>query len=142
MTKAKGPNAKEKRYFNKFKARATKVVKDSDALKEMLQNASEKLKASEGDEGLRRKLIDYVKLIIRMITNSINGNYQNLPWQTLVMLVAGLIYFITPIDALPDFIPLAGLLDDATILVWLGKSFQDDLSKYKSWEDLNFSDSH
>mgnify|MGYP001030164094 CR=1 FL=1 len=140
MAKTKGPNAKEKRYFNQFKNRAARIVQDSDALKEVLENASQKLKASENDEGLRKKLVDYVRLIIRMITNSVNGNYKSLPWQTLVMLVAGLIYFLTPIDALPDFIPIAGFLDDATILLWLGKSFQDDLGKYKSWEDLNFSD--
>lgn len=140
MTDTREPNAKEKRYFNKFKQRATRIVKDSDALKEMLEKASQKLKASEQDEGLRKKLVEYVRLVIRMITNSINGNYKNLPWQTLVMLVGGLIYFLTPLDALPDFIPVAGFLDDATILVWLGKSFQDDLSKYKAWEDLNFSE--
>lgn len=140
MTKAREPNAKEKRYFSKFKARATKIVRDSDALKETLNQASEKLKASEKDDGLRRKLVDYVKLVIRMITNSANGNYNHLPWQTLVMLVAGLVYFLSPLDALPDFIPVAGLLDDATVLIWLGKSFQDDLTKYKAWEDLNFSE--
>ena len=139
MKKKTEPNKKEQKYFTKFKKRATRVVEDSDALKEVLEKASEKLKASEHDEGLRNKLVAYVRLIIRMVTNSVNGKYQSLPWQTLVMLVAGLIYFLTPIDALPDFIPIAGFLDDATVLLWLGKSFQDDLSKYKSWEDLNFS---
>ena len=108
-------------------------------MKETLEKASQKLKESESDDGLRNKLIDYVKLVIRMIRNSVNGNYQNLPWQTLVMMLAGLIYFLTPIDALPDFIPVVGLVDDATILLWLGKSFRDDLTKYKAWEDLNYS---
>jgi len=139
MAKA-GPNSKEKHYFEKFKNRATRIVQDSDALKATLKQASEKLKASETDDGLRLKLIEYVKLVIRMITNSVNGNYNQLPWQTLVMLVAGLIYFLTPVDAIPDFIPIAGFFDDATILIWLGKSFQDDLTKYKDWEDLNFSE--
>lgn len=140
MTKSKQPSEKEKRYFAKFKNRAKRIVKDSDALRDVLEQASEKLKASEHDEGLRKKLVDYVRLVIRMISNSVSGNYKSLPWQTLVMLVAGLIYFLTPIDALPDFIPMAGFLDDATVLLWLGKSFQDDLTKYKAWEDLNFSD--
>ena len=138
-TTEKEPNNKQKRYFENFKRRANRIVNDSDALKETLEKASQKLKESETDDGLRTKLIDYVKLVIRMIRNSVNGNYQSLPWQTLVMMLAGLIYFLAPLDALPDFIPVAGLVDDATILLWLGKSFQDDLTKYKAWEDLNYS---
>jgi len=140
MAKSK-PNAKERKYFKQFQDRAVKIVRDHDALKDTLKKASAKLKESQTDDGVRSKMVTYIKLVIRMITNSVNGNYKSLPWQTLVMLVAGLIYFITPIDALPDFIPIAGLLDDATILLWLGKSFQDDLAKYKAWEELNFSDS-
>lgn len=135
----KEPNSKQRKYFERFKKKAANIVNDSDALKETLEKTSEKLKSSQADEGLRAKLVDYVKLVIRMIKNSVNGHYQHLPWQTLVMMLAGIIYFLAPIDALPDFIPVAGLVDDATILLWLGKSFQDDLSKYKAWEDLNFS---
>jgi uncharacterized membrane protein YkvA (DUF1232 family) len=136
---AKQPSKKEKKYFESFKKRASRLVHDHDALKETLEKANKKLKDSESDDQLKSKLIAYVKLVVRMIRNSINGNYQKLPWQTLVMMVAGLIYFLAPLDALPDFIPVAGLVDDATILLWLGKSFQDDLSKYKAWEELNYS---
>ena len=89
-TTEKEPNNKQKRYFENFKRRANRIVNDSDALKETLEKASQKLKESETDDGLRTKLIDYVKLVIRMIRNSVNGNYQNLPWQTLVMMLAGL----------------------------------------------------
>ena len=135
----KEPTKRQKKYFERFKKRAKHVVQDHEALKETLDKAAEKLKSSETDEGLRGKLVDYTKLVIRMVRNSVNGKYGQLPWQTLVMMLAGLIYFLMPIDALPDFIPVAGLLDDATILLWLGKSFQDDLSKYKAWEDMNLS---
>ena len=75
-----------------------------------------------------------------MLSNTISGAYTDVPWQTLVMILAGLLYFIAPLDALPDFIPVAGLVDDATILVWLGRCFREDLEKYKLWESANFSE--
>ncbi|MHA7100541.1 uncharacterized protein DUF1232 [Roseivirga pacifica] len=134
------PSKKQLRFFEKFKKKAQQIVNDNAALRSTLVKAQEKLAASDSDEGLKGKLVEYVKLVLRMLTNTINGNYKGLPWQTLVMIVAGLLYFIAPLDALPDFIPVAGLVDDATILVWLGKCFQDDLNNYKKWEEVNFSD--
>ncbi len=133
------PNKNEKKFFEKFKAKASKIVGDSEALKNVLVKVQDKLDGMGNDDTLKGKIISYISLVIRMLTNSINGNYPDLPWQTLVMIVGGLLYFIAPLDALPDFIPIAGYIDDATILVWLGKSFQDDLNKYKEWEELNYS---
>lgn len=137
---AKEPSDREKKYFDRFKTKASKIVDDSDSLKKLLIQLKEKLDASEKDDSLRQKLVDYLKLVSRMVTNSVNGSYKDLPWQTLVMVVAGLLYFIAPLDALPDFIPVAGLLDDATVLVWLGKCFREDLDNYKTWEQANFSE--
>ena len=136
---AKEPSNREMKFFNRFKVKAAKVVNDNEALKKLLVKLKTKLEKSEEDDSLRSKLVDYLKLISRMVTNTMNGNYNQMPWQTLVMIVAGLIYFIAPLDALPDFIPVAGLLDDATILVWLGKCFREDLENYKTWEQANFS---
>lgn len=137
---AKEPSAREKKYFNRFKKKAVEIVNDSESLKGLLTKLKVKLDASEEDDSLRQKLVEYLKLVSRMITNTISGNYKDMPWQTLVMIVAGLLYFIAPLDALPDFIPVAGYLDDATILVWLGKCFRDDLENYKNWEQANFSE--
>ncbi len=137
---AKEPSAREKKYFDRFKKKAITIVNDSESLKSLLVKLKVKLDDSEKDDSLRQKLVDYLKLVSRMVTNSVSGTYKDLPWQTLVMIVAGLIYFIAPLDALPDFIPVAGYLDDATILVWLGKCFRDDLELYKTWEEANFSE--
>ncbi|KYG75650.1 YkvA family protein [Roseivirga spongicola] len=133
------PNSTEKRFFERFKQKATKIVGDSSALKNLLVKVQNKMDDMEDDDSLKGKIVAYLNLVVRMISNSVSGRYPDMPWQTLVMIVAGLIYFIAPIDALPDFIPVAGFLDDATILAWLGKSFQDDLNKYREWEELNLS---
>lgn len=137
---AKEPSEREKKHFDRFKRKAVDVVNDSESLKKLLGKLKTKLDDSEKDDSLRQKLIDYLKLISRMVSNTVSGNYSETPWQTLVMIVAGLLYFIAPLDALPDFIPVVGLIDDATILIWLGKCFREDLDNYKSWEQTNFSE--
>lgn len=128
------------RVLGKMKSRAQKIVNDHDELKKLLQKTRKKLEDAQEDDSLMAKLAEFVKLVMRMVANYLNGSYNETPWQTIVMLVAGLLYFIAPLDALPDFIPIAGIIDDATVLVWLGKCSRDDLARYKKWETVNHSE--
>lgn len=126
---------KENRILNRLKIKAERIVNDHEALKEVLEKARKKLDNAEKDDSLMLKLTEYLKLISRMLGNYLNGKYNETPWQTIVMMIAGLLYFIAPLDAIPDFIPVAGLVDDVTVLVWLGKCFREDLANYQLWED-------
>ena len=130
-------NEREEKFLDRMKAKAAKVVNDREELKKSLEKAQDKITKTGSDDSLKAKVIEFLSLIIRMIKSYAVGDYRETPWQTLVMFVAGLIYFITPLDAIPDFIPVAGLIDDATVLVWLGKSFKQDLFNYKKWEEAN-----
>ena len=140
MAETKAPSDRELRVLGKMKLRAQKIVQDHEELKKLLAKTQVKLEKASEDDSLMRKMTEYMKLVLRMITNNLNGSYGQTPWQTIVMMVAGVLYFITPIDAIPDWIPVGGLIDDATILVWLGRFFRDDLERYKSWEAANDSE--
>ncbi|MGW8121313.1 YkvA family protein [Roseivirga echinicomitans] len=140
MSKERDLNEREERFLDKMKARAGKIVNDRVKLKELLTDTHKKMVASSSDDSLRAKIVEFLSLIMRMVSSYVKGAYTEAPWQTIVMFVAGLIYFVTPIDAIPDFIPVAGLIDDATVLVWLGKSFREDISHFKKWEETNHSD--
>lgn len=140
MSAEREPSDKEMRVLGKMKSRAKRIVNDHDELKKLLVKTTKKLENAQEDDSLMKKMSDFVKLVMRMITGYLNGSYNDTPWQTIVLLIAGLLYFITPIDAIPDFIPIAGLIDDATVLVWLGKCVRDDLARFKSWESMNDSE--
>ncbi|WP_373713853.1 YkvA family protein [Streptococcus sp.] len=45
-----------------------------------------------------------------------------------------MIYFFSPIDALPDFILGAGLLDDAFVLNACLKLIKSDVDDFRSWQ--------
>ena len=126
---------KESRILGRLKVKAERIVNDHEALKDLLRKAKKKLEKAEKDDSLMKKMVEYLQLISRMLGNYLNGKYKETPWQTVVMMIAGLLYFITPLDAIPDFIPVAGLVDDVTVLVWLGKCFREDLANYQIWED-------
>jgi uncharacterized membrane protein YkvA (DUF1232 family) len=62
------------------------------------------------------------------------GQYREIPWKTLLIVVAAIIYFINPIDLLPDLIPVAGLTDDVGVLVWVYSSLRGEIDKFLAWE--------
>lgn len=133
-------NDREEKFLDRMKAKAAEIVENREELRKLLERTQDKITKTNSDDSLKAKVIEFLSLIMRMIRSYIKGDYTQMPWQTLVMFVAGIIYFVTPLDAIPDFIPVAGLIDDATVLVWLGKCFRQDLSNYKKWEDANVSD--
>lgn len=51
-------------------------------------------------------------------------------WHRKAIVVAGLIYFISPVDAIPDITPLIGYLDDLGVITALLKFLGHELVPY------------
>ena len=43
--------------------------------------------------------------------------------------------FVMTLDLIPDFIPVAGFVDDLGVLVWVFNSFGDEINEYLAWEE-------
>ncbi len=54
----------------------------------------------------------------------------NVTWQRKSIVVAALLYFILPIDAIPDFAPFVGYLDDFGVIAAVAKYMSDELKPY------------
>jgi uncharacterized membrane protein YkvA (DUF1232 family) len=70
----------------------------------------------------------------RLIKAYATGEYREIPWKTMLLIVAAVIYFVNPLDLLPDLIPVAGLTDDFGILIWVYTSLQTEIDKFILWE--------
>jgi uncharacterized membrane protein YkvA (DUF1232 family) len=73
------------------------------------------------------KKISFAKDIIALV------NYMRDPvvsWHRKAIVVAGLIYFISPIDTIPDITPLVGYLDDLGVITALMKYLGSELTPY------------
>ncbi|HEY9007094.1 YkvA family protein [Ohtaekwangia sp.] len=62
------------------------------------------------------------------------GHYREIPWKPLLLITAAVIYFINPIDFVPDWIPGAGLTDDVGIVMSVFSSFGAEIDKFLTWE--------
>ena len=81
-------------------------------------------------------LAEDLATLLDMLRDCSQGIYRKLPRGLMIATVIALVYALSPIDLLPDLIPLAGFLDDAAILaILLEFCVAGDLLRYRAWRD-------
>lgn len=81
------------------------------------------------------------KDLFSLLKDFYNGNYKDVPWQVIASIGGSLLYVLSPIDLIPDFIPFVGYLDDALVFAACLKFAQVDLEKYRQWKNAGSSSS-
>jgi uncharacterized membrane protein YkvA (DUF1232 family) len=83
------------------------------------------------------RLINRVRLAAECIADVSRGRYRRVPWGTVGSLALALGYFLAPADAIPDFIPLTGFVDDAAVIGLVFASAERELKRYCTWRGLD-----
>ncbi len=124
-------DAGEYSYFAKARARAASIVHDPEALKKVAREAGE---SSAQRSGAFTAVIEDFRTLIRLVVAHSRGHYREFPTEQLVVVVAALIYVVTPVDLLPDMLP-GGFLDDAFVVGWVIKALRVELDAFRMWEE-------
>lgn len=77
--------------------------------------------------GADPKLLDGVKTLWMMLKDA---DYV-MPWKTKGLILFGLAYFVSPVDAVPDVVPVAGYLDDLLVIAWVLHQINEDVVAYR-----------
>ena len=126
---------KYKANFEKYKDKASKLLSDNERVNTLLSTTKGKLKSIVESNEKLKDFSDKVYTFFRMVKAQMTGEYREMPWKSLVMITGALIYFVTPLDLIPDFIPALGLTDDLAIVVWVYNSLKEDIEKFEVWEN-------
>lgn len=70
----------------------------------------------------------------RMAKAYVSGNYRDISWKSMLIVLAAIIYFVNPIDLIPDLIPGLGLTDDFSVLLWVYSTLSNEVRKFLAWE--------
>lgn len=122
---------KMRALFEQFKNKAAKLLKDTEKIQETLKRALEKAMQNEGPIS---EVLNDLKLLLWLVKDYISGAYREIPYGSIIAAVAGILYFVTPLDFIPDFIPGVGYIDDVFIIGFVIKKIHTDLQKYKEWK--------
>jgi uncharacterized membrane protein YkvA (DUF1232 family) len=121
--------------FQKAMRKAAGIATNPDKLSSLIGSVSEKL--SDMDENKKRVsgFFDKVRTLLRMLRAYINGEYREIPWKSLLMIIGSLIYFLMPLDLIPDFIPVTGFADDIAIIFLVFNSINEDITAFLEFEE-------
>jgi uncharacterized membrane protein YkvA (DUF1232 family) len=118
-------------FFLSALERAAEFLRQPRKLIGLADRASQKyLHLPEPLSGLRETL----STCLRLVRAWASGSYREIPSASLVSIVAALIYFVAPVDLVPDFILALGLVDDAALLGWVLSSVSRDIDRFLDWE--------
>ena len=120
-------------FFKKAIAQSREYFNDKDKVLNTLDRAFHKVLHLEDGKSELSGLIGKVKLFIQMISAYVKGEYREIPWKTVLILMAGLIYFLNPFDLISDFIPGIGYVDDIAIILYIFKSVEEDIEKFEHY---------
>jgi len=119
------------RGFAQAQNQAESAARDKNKTKQLLQEA---VKKAYQNRNQLKAVWEDLMAVFRMLRAWSKGDYQSLPWKTIVLSLSTIIYFLNPFDMAPDFIPGVGYLDDAVVLGFVVNSIKKELDKFLRWE--------
>lgn len=118
--------------FRKATAEAGSYVNDPERLQELLVSAREKINYIP--RGPFAETWPYLMAMIRLLRAYHQGEYRDVSPANLLVIVAALIYFVSPFDVIPDSVPILGHIDDAMVVRLALESVRADLDTFMAWE--------
>lgn len=116
----------------KLGKKAREYANDKGKTARLINDASDKAEHLD-KSGPMEVLYERLQLLFGIIKDWSNGTYKEVPKGSIVIIIIGLIYFLAPVDLIPDFLP-GGYVDDALVLALVFKQVGSDLEKYKIWK--------
>lgn len=128
-----------KRLYQKAKD----FVENPEKLERLLQRSEKKLqslptvtlpKLGEVDLGEKLSVIPTLGSLLR---SYLCKEYTALSRESIIITVAGILYFVSPLDLIPDWIPVFGLVDDALVIKFCLSHIAKDVEAYREWRRIN-----
>lgn len=123
-------SSRTNKYFDKSKEIAESLVQNPEKGLELISFAIDKYETFKESNGRLGKMFRQLTMLVRIVRAHLRGDYKNLSWQKLIIATAAIIYLLYVVDAVPDFIPVIGLLDDAGVISWAVSSLQKEFGQF------------
>lgn len=136
----KGLSISKNALFSVFLNRAGKLLGRPFKVVMVLNEVANKLASKDSGDNKFKQLFDVALTVVRLVRNYVSGSYRQIETGTIVSALGVLLYTLSPVDLVPDFIPVVGFLDDLALLSWFVEKFQGEITRFREWEKTNASD--
>jgi uncharacterized membrane protein YkvA (DUF1232 family) len=120
--------------FSLFVNRAAKLLGKPFKIVTVLNEAADKLADEKSKSNKFKQLFETGFTLVRLVRSYATGEYRQIQPGTIISGLAVLLYVLSPIDLVPDFIPVLGFLDDLSLVSWFIGKFHDEITRFRDWE--------
>lgn len=121
----------EPKGFDKSKKKAKELLDNPSRIAELLSRAGKILGKSPGN---LQGFMSEIRALLRLVHAYAKGEYTDLSKKALVLIVAGLVYLVNPLDLVPDVLLGIGFLDDATVIGFVLLKTRSEIQRFLDWE--------
>ena len=111
---------------------AKTCLNSSETLEELFNEAAKKAAAVAREPF--KEYWPYLQTMLRLVRAHHRGEYNQVPDNALLWVVAALSYLIDPFDLIPDKTPFLGFVDDATVVEFVADRTRQTLDDFMTWE--------
>ena len=74
-----------------------------------------------------------LQTLLRLLRAYGEGSYRDVSGKNLALAGLGLLYLVSPLDVIPDFLP-GGFTDDAAVIGFVLRKVRGELARFEAWE--------
>lgn len=118
--------------FRRAAVDAKNYARNPTLLRKLVEDAAGKLNITP--RGPFAETWPYFLAMVRLLRDYQRAEYRDIPEPNLETIIAALLYFVSPFDVIPDWVPVLGHIDDAFVISLALKSVRSDLDMFMAWE--------
>jgi uncharacterized membrane protein YkvA (DUF1232 family) len=81
-----------------------------------------------------------VEMAIDLLAHHVADEIPHVPFRTVTLLTAALLYYLEPIDVIPDIVPGVCTVDDRLFMAFAFYEGADGIARYRAWLELRAED--
>ncbi|MFT9598195.1 YkvA family protein [Mesobacillus sp.] len=118
--------------YKKFESKAKEYINKPEKTDVLLKDAGKK---ADDHKGSLAEIWDNLHLLFDLVGAWRRGEYRKIPTRSIMTIIASIIYFVSPVDLVPDFLIGLGIVDDAAVIGFVLKQISVDLERFRIWRE-------
>ena len=123
----------DKQIDSKFVVDGANRVSDEDVRR--VTEQADRIEDKAARAGALKQFLGDIKLFIELVRAYASGGYREIPWWAISAVVFALLYVLSPVDAIPDVIPVLGFVDDAAVVAACLTMVREELMRFEAWKN-------
>ncbi|MCP9753551.1 DUF1232 domain-containing protein [Lacihabitans sp. CCS-44] len=119
-------------FYNSSLKKASRISTNAVGILTLLKGVLKKIQA-EGKSTVMQSITSKIMTLGKLLKFYATGDYRGIDLKNVVIIITAFVYFLSPVDLIPDFIPMLGFADDIALVTFVFNSVAEEIEKFETW---------